>query len=203
MTEPHKQVSEMPLISAAPQRRGSNLLLLFLLACLMAVVTGGTLYWLDARQPERDPHITQWPREFDHDMDPERKGNHDGALKRMQKLADALLEFRDGPGGRVRWPDDLSTLIDAGLLEPDFDFRGELSGQPVVFQPEMPLGHDPERWVLCHDVEIGRRRNIQNGYVSIGPRAAAVILADGTVKLIEGDDLETYGGLNLAVNAGR
>jgi hypothetical protein len=203
VTQPHKQVSETPLISSAPQRRGNNLLLLFLLACLVAIVTGGTLYWLDASHESPDTHVTRWPRDVPPDPEQERKGDYDEALKRMQTIANALLEYRDGPGGRVRWPDNLNVLVDAGLLPADFNFRGELSGEIVVFQPEMPIGHDPERWVLCHDVEIGRRRNMQNGYVSIGPRAAAVILADGSVKLIEGDELETYGGLNLAVNAGR
>jgi hypothetical protein len=67
----------------------------------------------------------------------------------------------------------------------------------------MPIGHDPERWVLCHDIEIGQRRNAQTGFSRRGPRAAAVILFDGTVRLIEGDALETFGGLNVTIGAGR
>jgi hypothetical protein len=67
----------------------------------------------------------------------------------------------------------------------------------------MPIGHDPERWVMCYDVEIGWHRRAATGYSVNGPIAAAVILGDGTVKLIEGDDLEKYGGLNFQVDATR
>jgi hypothetical protein len=201
--EPHKQVSDVPLIAAGPTRRGNNLLLLFILGCLVAVVTGLTLYWLDLSKPEPDTHVTQWPREIP--LDPERRsqGDYDAAIAHMQQLAAALLQYRDGPnGGGVRWPDDFRVLQDAGVLEAGWDFNGVLSGQPIIYQPEMPIGHDPERWVMCHDVEMARYRT-NSGYTTRGPRAAVVILADGTVKLIEGDDLETYGGLNLAVSAGR
>jgi hypothetical protein len=201
--QPHKQVSEVPLTAAAPVRRGSNLLMLFILGCLMAVVTGITLYWLDANKPDPDPHVTQWPREIPPDTDHRTQGDYDAALAHMQQLANALLQYRDGPnGGGVRWPDDFPVLQDAGMLDANWNFNGVLSGQRIAYQPEMPIGHDPERWVMCHDVEMGRYRT-NAGYAAMGPRAAAVILADGTVKLIEGDELETYGGLNLAVSAGR
>jgi hypothetical protein len=90
----------------------------------------------------------------------------------------------------------------AGMLEQDWNFNGMLSGEPVVYQPEMPIGHDPERWVICHDTELGRRRT-QSGYTTTAPLAAVVILADGSVKLIEGNELLTYGGLNLGIGAGR
>jgi hypothetical protein len=193
----------VPLIAAAPAHRGNNLILLFILGCLVAVVTGLTLYWLDASKPEPDPHVTQWPRDIEPDPNRTPEGDYDEAVAHMQQLATALCQYRDGPdGGGIRWPDNFEVLQMAGMLEAGWNFNGVLSGQPIVYQPEMPIGHDPERWVMCHDVELARRRT-NSGFTTLAPRAAAVILADGTVKLIEGEDLEIYGGLNLAVSAGR
>lgn len=208
MTTPEpKPVSEVPLVSSQPApRSGNNLLLLFMLGCLVAVAGGATWIWLDSNRPKHDPHVTQWPREghpgeFDFG---EAHGDYKAAQARMQKLADALLAYREGPmGGGVRWPSSFEELQMAGLVEQDFDFTGLLSGKPIAFQPEMPIGHDPERWVLCHDIEIGWRRQQGTGYAMKGPRAAVVMLADGTVKLLEGDELELYGGLNQQVGAGR
>jgi hypothetical protein len=197
VSEPHKQVSEVALTSSMPQRRGNNLLLLFILGCTMAVVTGLTLYWLDAGKPAPDNHVTRWPAETPPDPCGARQGDYEEAVAHMRELAAALLQYREGSmGGGVRWPGGLDELQMAGMLEADWDFSGVLSGQPIVYQPEMPIGHDPERWVMCHDIELGRRRT-QTGFAFMGPRAAAVILGDGSVKLIEGDDLLTYGGLNL------
>jgi hypothetical protein len=202
-----KPVSPVPLVSNQPlPRRGNNLLLLFILACLVAVVGGGVWIWLDASRPEHDPHVTRWGREYSPDDFPygDDKGDYQAAKAHMQKLADALNAYREGPiGGGVRWPSQLDELQMAGLLEPEFEFGGLLSGKPIAYQPEMPIGHDPERWVLCHDIEIGWRRQQATGYAMKGPRAAVVMLADGTVKLLEGDELELYGGLNLQVGAGR
>ncbi|MCA8915203.1 MAG: hypothetical protein KDB90_07315 [Planctomycetes bacterium] len=207
MTEPApKPVSEVPLVSAPQPRRGNNLVLLFMLGCLMALVTGGVLYWIDATRVPPDPHVTQWPRDIppDNFHMPRPKGDYDAAVAHMRTLADAMNEYHDGSlGGGVRWPAALDELQMAGLLPADFDLRGALSGEPIVYQPQMPIGHDPERWVMCYDVEIGWHRQATTGYAINGPIAAAVILADGSVKLIEGDDLEKYGGLNFQVGATR
>lgn len=207
MTTPEpKPVSEVPLVSNQPApRRGNNLLLLFMLGCLATLIGGGVWFWLKSSRPQPAPHVTQWPRNNPHGEFPygEDGGDYEGALARMQKLADALNSYREDPtmGGGVRWPSSLEELPMAGLLEQDFEFTGLLSGKPIVYQPEMPIGHDPARWVLCHDLEIGWRRQQGTGYAVNGPRAAAVVLADGSVKLLEGDELEMYGGLNLLTGA--
>ncbi|MCB9895472.1 MAG: hypothetical protein H6839_13575 [Planctomycetes bacterium] len=202
-----KPVSEVPLLSAQPApRRGNNLLLLFMLACLTALVTGGVLYWIGINRVPPDPHVTQWPQDIppDNFHMPRSKSDYDAALAHMQVLADAMVEYHDGSsGGGVRWPSALDELQMSGLLAQDYDLRGLLSGEPIVYQPQMPIGHDPERWVMCYDVEIGWHRQPTTGYAINGPIAAAVILGDGTVKLIEGEDLEKYGGLNFQVGATR
>lgn len=203
MTAPHKQVSEAALTSSAPPRRGNNLLMLFILGCLVAVVTGITLYWLDASKPGPETHVTQWPRDIPPDPNGNTPGDYEAALAHMHELATALLAYREGSmGGGVRWPGAMDELQMAGLLEPRWNYTGVLSGRPIVYQPEMPIGHDPERWVICHDIELSRRRT-QTGYSVLTPSAAVVILADGSVKLIEGEDLLTYGGLSHDAGAGR
>ena len=204
MTEPEHQVSEEPLTSSAPAPRGNNLLLLFILLCMVVSVAGGAIWWIERNRQQPDPHITQWPGHHPEDFYRVEEGDYKEAEARMQKLAEALLEYRQGPeGGGVRWPNELGELQMFGMLEPDFDMIGVLSGEQIVYQRDMPINHDPSRWVLCHDIEIGWRASGNTGYRTKGPRAAAVILADGTVKLLKDDELEQYGGLNLHVDSAR
>ncbi|MBZ0135526.1 MAG: hypothetical protein K8I27_04015 [Planctomycetes bacterium] len=204
MTEPETQVSEVPLETAQAKPRGNNILLLVLLFSMVGSAAGVAIWWMERNSGQPDPHTTYWPDSHDDDYYHVDQGDYDGGQAHMRKLADALLAYRQGPeGGGVRWPNELSELRLFGLLEPDFDMTGRLSGEPVVYQPEMPINHDPSRWVLCHDIEIGWRRVANTGLSSKGPRAAVVILGDGTVKLLQGDELEYYGGLNLQVESAR
>lgn len=204
MTEPAKQVSQVPLESASSSPRGNNLIYLVILLFTASTVAAGALWWIEKNKREADPHTTQWPHPHPDDYYRVDEGDYDAAVARMQKLADALKQYRQGPeGGGVRWPNDLAELQMFGLLEPEFDLTGVLSGKAVVYQPEMPLSHDPSRWVLCHDIEIGWRMVGNTGYRNKGPRAAAVILADGSVKLLRNEELEHYGGLNLQVESAR
>jgi len=204
VSEQPKQVSSVPLVTSQPLPRGrNNLLLLFLLGCTIALAGGGTWYWLRQSSPSPDNHVTQWPREVPPDPFRAPEAEYEAALAHMSRVAEALIRYRETAGGGVRWPQTLEELQYFELLPPDFDFSGRLSGMPLVYQPDMPLNFDPGRYVLCHDIEIGQRRNPQTGYTRRGPRAAAAILADGTVKLIEGDDLEVYAGLNVTLGAGR
>ena len=103
-------------------------------------------------------------------------------------------------GDGLRWPASVDELRNAGMLDADYDATGMLSGREIVYQPEKPIRLDPERWVMCYDVEIGWMRS-PNGFRVKGPRAAVVILGDGTVKLLKDDELENYAGLNLQVDA--
>ena len=204
MSEPEQPVSEVPLESAAPTPRGRNLVYLVILAFMASSVAAAALWWLDSNRRSPDHHTTKWPNYHDEDYYRVDAGDYDGAVARMQKLADALLQYREGPeGGGVRWPNELAELQMFGVLEPDFDMVGTLSGEPIVYQPDMPVSYDPARWVLCHDIEIGWRMVGNTGYRTKGPRAAAVVLADGTVKLLLDEELDQYGGLNLHVDSTR
>jgi hypothetical protein len=202
VTEPAKQVSEVPIQAAAPPARGGNILLLVALFSLSGVAAGGAWWWMQSRSAEPDRHVTQWPRHEDHPFYHADDTDYEAATGHLRVLADALLAYREGPeGGGVRWPSDLQELHMLGLLDPDYDLTGRLSGAPIEYHPDMPIGYDPARWALCHDVEIGWRRVAGSGYAARGPRAAAVILADGTVKLLGQDELDLYGGLNLRMDA--
>lgn len=205
MTEPEQQVSDVPLESKAPQLRGGNLVYLVILLFTASCIGAGAIWWIEKNKQESDPHTTTWPNPHDDEYYRVDKGDYDAALAQMQKLADAMNNYRQDPagGGGVRWPNELGELQMLGMLEPDFDMVGTLSGEPIVYQPDMPINHDPSRWVLCHDIEIGWRMVGNTGYRNKGPRAAAVILGDGTVKLLEREELEHYGGLNLQVESTR
>ncbi|MCA8917859.1 MAG: hypothetical protein KDB32_02155 [Planctomycetes bacterium] len=196
------QVSEAPLISNQPTpRRGTNVPLFFILFCLIALVAGGTLLWLDSQKIKLNDHNTQWPNGNPHEFRQLPQADYTKATAHMQLLADAMLAYRESPmGGHVRWPASIDELKAAGLLDAEFEVIGQLSRRELVYQPEMPIGHDPERWVMCHDVEIGWN-NTPNGFRIKGPRAAVVILGDGSVKLLKDDELESYAGLNLLVDA--
>ncbi|MCC7509929.1 MAG: hypothetical protein IT464_11255 [Planctomycetes bacterium] len=199
MQPPAKQVSEVPLEAKQP-RRSSNLVLVFIMACLVTVVVG--LVWVFVLPGPG----TQPTREFAHEYpaDPWQNPPTDrnAAIARLQTLADALLAYREGPmGGGVRWPATLDELKFAGLLPEDFALAGLLSGRPLAYQPLMPMGHDPERWVMVADVETGWVRSRISRRASKGLVCAAVILGDGSVRMIEGEDANLYGGLNQTAEA--
>lgn len=201
MTEPHKQVSEVPL-TVAQQKRGGNLLTFLILCVLIASVSVGTYFWLDPFKRADNFHHTQWPNGMPEDHYQPDPG-HSEAVARMQVLADALLQYRDGPlGSGMRWPMSLDELTTVGLLEPGTELNGLLSKQPLVFQPDAPIGQDPARWVICHDVELGWQRT-RTGLRVRAPVAAVVILGDGSVKLLDAEEIDLYAGLNSAHEAPR
>lgn len=205
MTEPEKQVSEVPLEPEAPRARGNSLVYVVIFLFTASCIGAGAIWWIEKNKREVEHHTTAWPNYHDDDYYEVDRGDYDAAVAHMQKLADAMNDYRQDPagGGGVRWPNDFSELQMLGMLEPDFSLVGKLSGEAIVYQPDMPINHDPSRWVLCHDVEVGWRAAGTTGYRSRGPRAAAVILGDGTVKLLQNEELEQYGGLNLMMDSAR
>jgi hypothetical protein len=194
-----KQVSEAPLEARRPTPRGRHALGVLVLLCVAGMTAA--VVWLVIL-----PHQGQRPRQIENHPPLDRYGNprvdHDGALERMHKVAAALESYRYTMGGGVRWPGTLDELKYAGLIDADFDLTGLLSGELLVYQPQMPFGHDPERWVMVHDIEYGRVRS--RGYgARHGIVSAVVILGDGTVCMLDGKDEEMYGGLTRRQEAAR
>ncbi|MBK8206895.1 MAG: hypothetical protein IPK87_08925 [Planctomycetes bacterium] len=199
MQPPAKQVSDVPLEAKQPPR-GNNLVFVFILACLVAVVSG--LVWVFVLPGQSNKPEREFAHEYPVDPWQNPPTDRNAAIAHLQTLADALLAYREGPmGGGVRWPATLDELKYAGLLPEDFALVGQLSGRPLAYQPTMPMGHDPERWVMVHDVETGWVRSRVNYRATKGLVCAAVILGDGTVRIIEGEDTNLYGGLNQTSEA--
>lgn len=202
MAEPAKQVSVIPLESRQPPPRSRTLPAL-LITALVAAATAGVVWAYVLSMDTPAQRVSEHPPRFEdpYSNPPTDRGTAQG---RLQQLAEALLAYREGPmGGGVRWPATLDELKYAGLLPEDFRFDGELSGLPLVYQPDMPLRHDPERWVMVQDAEVGWVRSRNQYRPSRGMVCAAVILGDGTVKLLEGDELQLYGGLHIPVEEAR
>lgn len=193
-----KQVSDVPLISHAPRKKGpNNVLTLFILFLMIGGVTAGTLILLDPWAREPDTHVTQWPEYGEHNPFEGSSDDYDAAVEHMRELADALMRYREDFGGNLNWPANLDELAYTGLIDEGYDRTGVLSRKPIVYNAEMPMGRDPARWVIAHDTEIGWQRRQNSRYAVRGPRASVVILGDGSVKLLEGPEIERYGGLNV------
>lgn len=139
-----------------------------------------------------------------HDQGPDYPvGKVAASRQRMLVVADAMLKYRDEYGDTVRWPMALEDLRHVGLISPEADLIGALSDQPLVYAPDMPAGMDPARWAVCSDVLVTRRRNRAGyGYI-MSPETAVVMLADGTVRVLQGDEIEKVGGLAYNLNAPR
>ncbi len=199
MQPPAKQVSEVALEAKQPTR-GNNLVLVFILACLVVAVCG--LVWMFVLPGQDAKPGREFAHEFPADPWQNPPTDRNAAVAHLQTLADAMLAYREGPmGGGVRWPATLDELKYAGLLPEDFALAGLLSGQSLAYQPMMPMGHDPERWVMVHDVEIGWVRSRVSRRAFKGMVCAAVILGDGSVRIIEGEDTNLYGGMNQTSEA--
>lgn len=111
----------------------------------------------------------------------------------LRVVAQALAAYRDQFGGGVRWPGSLQELADMQLLPEGCELKGLISRRPLCYHADMPAGHDPGRWVLCADAEIGWRRVRGNPYPVRGVRTAVVILGDGTVATLGEEDIDRYG----------
>lgn len=151
------------------------------------------IYWNPFKR-EVPHHRTQFPSGYDFD-DPPLLADMTAARGRMDAIAEALNRYRDQHGDGVRWPMSLDDLFLLGLLPEGFDLTGVLSGRPVSYAPDMPAGRDPSRWAICSDVELGWRR-VSGRYGAVRvPRVALVILADGAVRELRDDEIDTVGGL--------
>jgi len=188
-------------------RRGPSYLLSLL---ILVVLVSGVLAFINfVLLPQRkstinEHHQTKWPNPMEFDERDYSNPHRTQAIQNLEILAAALLQYREGPmGGGLRWPQDLDELKMLGLLDDDYEFTGILSGAALVYQPEMPPSYAPERWALVHDVEVGWIYPRIGGRPVRGAVSAAVILGDGTVELVEGDDIQLYGGLRGSIGASR
>ena len=198
-----------PLSSGSQPVSGRTLVL----ACLavLAMGAGSVAIWYfgirtDSRPPSGDSGIVIGPRVRNEEQVRARQDS----LEHMKLVAQALVDYRDRLGGGLRWPGELGELSAMGLLATDFDFRGPLSGQPLAYQPDLPLGQRSEVWVMVADILIeeprrdfrldASRRVVGRDYRGDNPRmvAATVILADGSVKVLEPADFNQYAGLDNA-----
>lgn len=138
------------------------------------------------------PHSARRERERHHEDDtpPVPRGESEAHLR---QVAQALLAYRDQLGGGVRWPHSLQELEDMQLLPEGCELTGVISRRPLGYHADMPAGHDPGRWVLCVDAEVGWRRVRGSPYPVRGVRTAVVILGDGTVTTLGEDDIDRYG----------
>jgi hypothetical protein len=190
---PKPRVSEIPLTSVRPKqsRFVVSLLVVFFFS---AVACASWIVYDLTRVPVR--YGEGEPPDINQDEPPRSREKH-SSLARMQRLAEALLSYRNQVGGGLRWPSGLSELEEVGLLPVDFDFRGPLSDRPIVYSPHMPPSHDPALWVLAHDRLYGRRAGGRGmGRYVNGVVGAVVIFGDGSVRYLDEKEVTQYGGLS-------
>lgn len=183
----------------APRPRGQLWTNLVILCLLLGVAGGLYLVWWT---PEREPGARPGGEYENYDPN-EPRGNLLVSKQRMEVLAESMRRYRDEFGDSVRWPMSLEDLKFTQLLPADFEFKGVLSRKPLHYAPEVPAGFDASRWAICCDVEMAWRSN-PAGYGSVrAPVAAVVILGDGTVRVLQGDEVQKIGGLVYEQNAPR
>lgn len=199
---PQPEVSAVALEAATPRVAG-NWRWLILMGLLMVVAGVCAFLWMDPFARGNNNHRTQWPKEADRDLPPGHREYDERGLAQMRQLADALLRYREAEGGGVRWPTELAELTYAGILPHDHDFAGAITGQPIVFQPEVAAGVDPARWIMCADVQYGWTRARNSGRRVRALIVAAVVLGDGTARLLVADEAQQYVGLPLQVEETR
>jgi hypothetical protein len=196
MQTPQPKVS--PVALEVPVIKGrSNWRWLILMGLLMTVAGICAFLWMDPFGRRNNPHETQWPRERDEITAEGLREQDQRGLEQMQALADALLRYREQEGGGVRWPTELAELTYAGILPAEHDFRGAITGQPITYQPDPAPGVDPARWVMCADVQQGWTRSRNTGRRVKTLLVAAVVLGDGTARLISADEAQQYVGLPI------
>jgi hypothetical protein len=196
MSAPDAQPAQPPETPTSRPRAQlwTNLIILFL---LVGVAGGLWLVWWRP-DPLRDP---QFDRGGDYQPeDPtELRGTMLVAKQRMDKLAESMRNYREQFGDGVRWPMTLEDLKFVQLLPQEYELNGVLSRRPLTYAPEVPAGFDPTRWAICCDVEPAQRS--YRG--ARAPGAAVVILGDGSVRVLQGDELTKIGGIVYDNNAPR
>lgn len=165
---------------------------------LGAGIGGGAIWWMEARGARSQPPAAKPQPEFEDEL-----ARSTGAARaHMETIAEAMRRYRAEFGDNVRWPMMLDDLKQLRLLDSDFDFEGPLSRKPVRYSPDLPAGHDPARWAICCDVQMGWRHERRRGTVR-APISAVVIMGDGDVRTLGPDDIDTVGGLVLDLAAAR
>lgn len=181
----------------SPSRRAWWPLILAALV-LGAGIGGGAIWWIEAQDQRGLP-----PRDYQQpDAEGELARGTEAAQAHMETIAEAMRRYRAEFGDNVRWPVILDDLKQLRLLEPDFNFIGLLSRRPVAYSPDLPLGHDPARWAICCDVQVGWRYERRRGSVR-APVGAVVIMGDGQVRTLGPEDLDSVGGLVFDLAAAR
>lgn len=160
-------------------------------ALLLGLGAGAGLIWWHSARTNQAPPVHPRDRQ---EADFETGAGTDTARRRMEALAVALRRYRVEVGDNVRWPVELEDLKHLGLIAEDFSYMGELSRRPLTWSPDFPAGHDPSRWAICCDVQMGRRYDRRRG-MARAPIAAVVITGDGEVRVLETEDLDSVGGL--------
>jgi hypothetical protein len=192
--------------AARPQVIRGALWLLLLLVSASGGAAVGMAWWRHQAAEVPPGHSSYGTGTHDHEDARQRAhARQQDALARLEELAHALRRYRDGPlGGGLRWPMALDELNFAGLTGPEVTFTGVLSGRPLLWQPEAPPGHDPARWVMCADVEVGWVHGGYRGFrAAQGIRGAAVILGDGNVRWLEAGEFSMYGGISTGMDVPR
>lgn len=186
---PKASLEPVPPERPALARPRTWLVLLLIAACVLGSAVAINA-WLDGGKGASTPE----PQRQFHGRDDWRTPGRKAARQKMEKLAEALLQYREIDGAGIRWPDELEELKVAGHLEPEFGFQGPMSGREIFYQPDMPTDHDPSVWVLAHDRHVVTRN--RRTYV-IG---AMVILADGKVRFLNAEEVDQYPGLRSGLD---
>ncbi|MHC4840007.1 MAG: hypothetical protein ACYTDT_03460 [Planctomycetota bacterium] len=153
--------------------------------CVAIVLSFGNPFRVDPNPPHPEPPQPPRPPYLIHGK----------SLKKMEKIATALRTYRNDQGGGARFPMTLEELSMLQILPHDFDYSGPITGQQMPYDPMIPPTEDPSTWVICLDAQVN------SGYNNYGREVkevevAAVILGDGTAKILTEQELKGYGGLD-------
>ncbi|MCC6574799.1 MAG: hypothetical protein IT462_13550 [Planctomycetes bacterium] len=195
-----------PLNEQRPPVSGRSILVALM---SVAAVAGAcvAVWYVAFRAPQTPNKPPQFEPDPFHVREEIRQKARDESLEHMKKLGQALTDYRERFGGGLRWPTDLGELTSCGLLDANFEFVGALSGEPIVYQPELPVGQPPEVWVMAADIMIEKREReyyLRPGMRDRGaPRisAAVVILGDGSVRALDSSEIGQYAGFSSAAEA--
>lgn len=179
----------VPVSGAVHARPRIWLVLLLVAACVL-----GSIVAIDRWLGEGDGSPRPQPHRPIHRQGGWEVPGRDAARQKMEKLAEALLQYRETDGAGIRWPDELEELRVAGHIRLEFDFIGPMSGKEIYYQPQMPADHDPAFWVLAHDRRVAKR----NGQVYV--IGAVVMLADGAVRYLNAEEVDQYPGLRSGLD---